>query len=84
MMNSPFLVEQAKALAKRPELASAQDYSVRIRQVYRLLFGRAPASEELAYGLHSLQGAEQIRPAQAGQTGLTPVGRVLPGSAYDE
>jgi hypothetical protein len=71
MMNSPFLIEQAKALAKRPELASAQDYSVRIRQVYRLLFGREPASEEVTYGLRYLQGSEQIRPVQAGQTSLT-------------
>ena len=72
MMNSPFLVEQAKALAKRSESAATPDNANRIRAAYSAIFGRAPAPEEVSYGLQFLQGAEQIRPAATGQSALTP------------
>jgi hypothetical protein len=73
MMNSPFLIEQAKALSKRPDVASVQDNGAKIRSAYRLIFGRAPAPEEVAFGIQFLQGAEQIRPASAGPSiALTP------------
>jgi hypothetical protein len=72
MMNSPFLIEQAKALSKRSEIASSPDTAARIRLAYSIIFGRAPSSEELANGLQFLQGAEQIRPASAGATALSP------------
>jgi hypothetical protein len=50
LMNSPFVIEQARALAGR--LASASDDpEARIRQLYLLLFGRAPAARELALGV---------------------------------
>ncbi len=73
MMNSPFLVEQAKALAKRNEIASRADNTTKIKAAYALIFGRAPAPEEVTYGLRFLQGAEQIRPASTSQTALTPL-----------
>jgi hypothetical protein len=72
MMNSPFLIEQAKALSKRPEIASSPDIPTRIKLAYSVIFGRAPTSEELANGVRFLQGAEQIRPASAAQTALSP------------
>jgi len=72
MMNSPFLIEQAKALSKRPEIATSPDIPTRIRLAYSVIFGRAPSSDELANGVHFLQGAEQIRPASAAPTALSP------------
>jgi len=73
MMNSPFLVEQAKALSKRTEIAATQANTAKIQAAYRIVFGRAPVPEEVAFGLQFLRGAEQIRPASAGQPGLSPL-----------
>ena len=51
MMNSPFVISQAQALLARPEIAGERDARRRVQRLYRLLFGRAPAAEELAAGL---------------------------------
>ena len=45
LMNSPFVVEQAQALAQRPEVAAAQNNSDKIQALYRLVFAR-PADDE--------------------------------------
>ncbi|MDX1933278.1 MAG: DUF1553 domain-containing protein [Capsulimonadales bacterium] len=55
-MNSPFVVEQARLIAGRPDLRDAQDDAQRIRRLYRLLYGRMPDSEEVAAGLAYLKG----------------------------
>ena len=54
LMNSPFMVDRAKALSKRLESESADD-SERIGQAYRLLFGRSPSQQETLMGLRFLQ-----------------------------
>jgi hypothetical protein len=48
LMNSPFVVEQAQALAARPEVAAATDDSARASALYRLVLHRQPDSDELA------------------------------------
>ena len=55
LLNSPFVVEQAKALAKR---ASGKTDADRIRSLYRLALGRDPTAEELKLGLEFIAGAE--------------------------
>ncbi len=51
LMNSPFVVEQAQALAKLPELNGEQKQEAdRIKTLYRRLFGRLPSADELAMG----------------------------------
>jgi len=45
LMNSPFVVEQAKAMAKRVE---ATEPGERIAELYRLALGRPPTADELA------------------------------------
>ena len=47
-LNSPFVVEQAKALAARPDVASIVDPSDRITALYRIAFQRSPSAEERA------------------------------------
>src|SRR5947209_9879037 len=47
MMNSPFVVQQAKALAARPEIAQDPEPSRRVEKLYRILYGRSPTAEEL-------------------------------------
>ena len=49
-MNSPFVVEQAQALAARPDIASAADDTAKITALYRLVLNRSPDNDELAIG----------------------------------
>lgn len=58
VLNSPFMVEQAKALAERlladvPESAYAAKYQ-RVDLAYRLLYGRPATDEEIGLGLRFL------------------------------
>ena len=62
MMNSSFVEEQAAGLAKR----LTGDDAERVRQAYRVLYGRAPSAEELRLGL-----------AFAGKSGWNEYARVL-------
>ena len=54
LMNSPFIVDRAKALSKRLENDFADD-SERIGRAYRLLFGRSPSDEETGLALRFLR-----------------------------
>ena len=65
MMNSPFVVEQARHVAARPELAAMNDPARRIRYLYRLLFGRLPTAEEVAMGLRFTQSPVASHPPLA-------------------
>jgi hypothetical protein len=47
LMNNPFIVEQAKALAARPEVATAATTEARVTALYRVAFGRTPTPEEV-------------------------------------
>src|SRR5205823_8449457 len=42
-MNAPFVIEQAKALAARPEVAAATSPEARIAALYRAVLTRSPA-----------------------------------------
>ena len=50
LMNSPFVVEQAKALAARVPQGEATDDGERIAALYRLIFQRYPDSDEASTG----------------------------------
>jgi hypothetical protein len=51
MMNSPVLIEQAKNVLARPEVAAEQDPRQKIIGLYRLLFDRMPAGDEITLGI---------------------------------
>lgn len=51
LMNSPFVIEQARALMARPELAAGKPDEERIRALYALIQQREPAADEIAMGL---------------------------------
>ncbi len=55
MMNSPFVVEQARRLVAREEVAGAPDDQARIRALYRLLFARNPSGAEVSLGMAFLR-----------------------------
>jgi len=57
LMNSPFVVEQAQALAARSEVSSAEGDEAKIAALYRLVFTRSPDSGELAIGKQFVSAA---------------------------
>lgn len=77
-LNSPFVAEQARALAERPDLGAGDD-AHRIRTLYQLLFGRLPGPEEVALGLKYVHAP----PSLAGPKPPPPLWRYGYGS-YDE
>jgi hypothetical protein len=50
LMNSPFVVEQARHLIARPDVTARQGHAERIRRLYQLLYARDPDAEELQLG----------------------------------
>ncbi len=69
MLNSPFVIEQAKALMQRPEIANVKNPRERISKIYQLIYGRAPGAEEIALGLKYVASAGA---KQGGSTDLSP------------
>jgi Protein of unknown function (DUF1553)/Protein of unknown function (DUF1549)/Planctomycete cytochrome C len=62
LMNSPFAIEQARALAKRSEAAGSPE--VRVQQLYRLALARAATKEEVKLGTDFIK-AQDGAPAEA-------------------
>jgi mono/diheme cytochrome c family protein len=61
-LNSPFVLEQARALAARPQVAGQAQPEARVEALYRLLFARKPGRDELAAGLDFIR-REEAAPA---------------------
>lgn len=59
MMNSPFVRDQARQLAARPEMVRESDPRDRIRALYRRIFNRPPDETELADGLAFVRGENE-------------------------
>jgi hypothetical protein len=75
LLNSPFMSEQARRLARRAALRSGGGPRERVEQLYRLVYGRAADAEEVRLGLRFL--AEEGRPGDepgpgAAEGGLGP------------
>ena len=63
-MNSPFVVEQAKALAARAEVAQASGTAARIQALYGLIFARAADADEVAAGTRFLDSLPATEAAE--------------------
>ncbi|MBM3847189.1 MAG: DUF1553 domain-containing protein, partial [Verrucomicrobia bacterium] len=57
LMNSPFLMDQARALARRPEIVAASTDSEKVKRLHRLLYQRSPEPEELTLSREFLKTA---------------------------
>lgn len=57
LINNPFVLDQARALAERVLGWDAADDAARIAQVYPILYARPPRDEEIAIGLRVLEQA---------------------------
>jgi hypothetical protein len=64
LMNSPFVVEQAQALAARPEIASAASDHAKVAALYRLVLSRSPDAEESAIGKQFIASAGTMTEGQ--------------------
>ena len=69
-LNSEFLIAQSEALAERLAKEAGPDVVARIRLGYRLLFGRAPNSRELALNRQFVTSSDRAWPRLA-QTWLS-------------
>jgi hypothetical protein len=54
LMNNPFVIECARSLMRRPEIAAAKDAASKVERLYRLLYGRGPTTEEMALARENL------------------------------
>ncbi len=68
LMNSPFVAEQAKAVAARRDVAWAFTADEKVRRIYRAVLGRDPTPEESALAKEFVASARLAKPA-AGQLG---------------
>ena len=57
-MNAPFVIEQARALASRPDLATAATNEARIAALYRAVLARSPSPGEVQ-GCHAVPHARR-------------------------
>jgi hypothetical protein len=65
LMNSPFVTEQAAALAARPEVAAATSPDEKIAALYRITLGRGPTAAELSAGREFVAAAARDAAAEA-------------------
>ena len=57
LMNSPFVVDQSRALAARSDVAGLSDPSARITRLYEILFSRQPLPDEVEIGRQFIESA---------------------------
>jgi hypothetical protein len=60
LLNDPFALECARALASRPEVTAEKDVGPKVTALYRLLYGRAPVPEEVTLAQQFLGGAADM------------------------
>jgi len=61
LLNSPFLLSQAKALLKRPAVAAATEPEAKIRALHRIVFARDADATEVQLGESFVRGATDDR-----------------------
>ncbi|MBI4326953.1 MAG: PSD1 domain-containing protein [Chloroflexi bacterium] len=66
MINSPFVVQQARGLLRRPEFQSERRPERRIKALYQIAYQRSPSAGEVRLALHFLEG-QATAPARAAE-----------------
>ncbi|OYV92943.1 MAG: hypothetical protein B7Z73_04155 [Planctomycetia bacterium 21-64-5] len=67
-MNSPFVLEQVRRLAARPEVAGEMDAARRVQALYRLVLGRVATNDEVELAVRFIDAP----PVSAEASKLTP------------
>ena len=65
LMNHPWIMEQARSLARRPELVAETDPAHRIDTLHRLVYGRPATAEEISLGRGFIAAAPETGDAEA-------------------
>jgi len=68
LMNSPFIIEQAKSLVSRPDFEAERTEKEKVRLLYELAFQREPTAEEIALAHQFTHGANSTEPSPAALT----------------
>ena len=58
LMNSPFVVEQAQRLMKRPEISAIADPAERVQRLYAILFSHPATAEEISLARQFLESSD--------------------------
>lgn len=66
LMNSPFVIEQARHFVQRADVNSQAKDEAKINRMYQLAFGRAAESDEIALGLRYVAEARKNAGEKAG------------------
>jgi cytochrome c553 len=69
LLNSVFVIEQARHVAARPEVANQMEPSSRVRALYNVVLARQPDPEEVHWALEFIESAWP--PAQAGAESMS-------------
>ena len=73
LMNSPFMLEQARHLAARPEVTAASGPAGRIEALYGLVYGRPPTPGQTELGIRYFEAeSAQNEPAPGAGQPLSP------------
>jgi hypothetical protein len=59
LMNSPFVIEQARQFLRRPDVAEKTKDEEKIIRMYQLAYGRAAETDEIAQGMRFLVDARE-------------------------
>lgn len=62
LMNSPFILEESRHVAGRPEVESAANDRARVAALYRIVYGRDPSCEEAGMALDYVRGEDAKQP----------------------
>jgi hypothetical protein len=65
LMNSPFVMSQARHLMRRPELRALDEDVARVQALYRLVYQREPAADELGLGTRFIASQKARPPIRA-------------------
>jgi hypothetical protein len=63
-LNSPFVMEQARALTARPEIASVENPEQRAQALFRRVLGRSPTQDETRSALRFIESAQADPPPE--------------------
>jgi hypothetical protein len=64
MINSPFVIQQARSFVKRPEIATARGSREKITALYETALQRAPSVEEIKLSEDFLKSQESVPPPE--------------------
>jgi len=65
-LNSPFVMEQARALIARPEVTAAASPEAKVAAIHRVLFARSPTAQEVLAGQEFIRDASSAAGSKLG------------------